>query len=155
MMERIAVLAVLTAALVGCGGGGDDDESVEEVNCADEPRADTYVANLSKEGEAGRLEMVLVSSDPAPPAKGDNSWLVEIVDADGQPVSGATITLTPFMPDHAHGTPIDVVVTPGAEDGMYDAAPVNLWMPGLWQVTVDAQADGVEDSAVFSFCIEG
>ena len=152
-MERIAVTAILAAILAGCGSG-DDDGMVEEVNCADEPRADTYVANLSKEGEAGRLEMVLVSSDPAPPAKGDNSWLVEVNDASGQPVDDATITLTPFMPDHAHGTLIDVVVTPAA-DGMYDAAPVNLWMPGLWQVTVDAEADGVEDSAVFSFCIEG
>lgn len=154
-MARIPLVAILTALVAGCGGGDDDDGAVEPVNCADEPRADIYVANMDKIGEGGQLGFVLVSSDPGPPAKGDNEWVIEVVDGDDQPVSGATITVTPFMPDHGHGTPIDVVVTPDDGDGRYGVGPVNLWMPGLWEVTVDAQSSAGDDSAVFAFCIEG
>lgn len=147
------VLASLALAwLAGCGGG--DDGAVEEVDCSDQPSADTYVANMRKPGEAGQMGVVLVSSDPAPPARGDNAWLIELVDSTDQPISGATLTVTPNMPEHDHGTPIDVVVTPGDSDGLYRASPVNLWMPGVWEITIDARVDRVEDSAVFAFCIE-
>lgn len=103
---RAWCMAVLAALLVGCGGGDAGGTPAEvSVSCADEPRADAYVATMTKAGKNGELNITLVSSDPAPPAKGDNDWVLEILDADNQPVPGATLTVTPSMPDEGHGTP--------------------------------------------------
>ncbi|HLU68919.1 MAG TPA: FixH family protein, partial [Kofleriaceae bacterium] len=122
LSRRTIALPALLAALAlapACGGDDGHGDHEEEVNCAEETRDDTYVANLAKDGERGNLSVVLVESDPGPPAKGDNAWTLQLVDADQQPVDGATVTVTPFMPDHGHGTPIDVEVTPGGGAGMY------------------------------------
>ena len=78
-----------------------------------------------------------------------------MVDSGGAPVDGATLEVTPFMPDHGHGTSINAVVTPSGSNGEYDVTPVNMWMPGYWEVTVDIDDQGTADSAVFKVCIDG
>ena len=55
-LKRAIQPSVLAALLVGCGGGNDDG-TPEEVNCADEPRADTYVANMTKAGKNGAVKI--------------------------------------------------------------------------------------------------
>jgi hypothetical protein len=97
---------------------------------------------------------VLANADPAPPAKGMNTWQLTIKDASGALVDEAAITVKPFMPDHGHGTSIAATITP-ASAGTYTVAPVYLFMAGLWQVTFTATKGATTDSAVFSFCIEG
>ena len=57
------------------------------------------------------------------------------------------------MPDHQHGTPINVVIDPMPTAGQYKLSPVNLRMPGLWQTTIEAQDGNDVDKAVFAFCI--
>jgi hypothetical protein len=154
-------LAAFTAAagmLGGCSDHGSEHHAdAAPVNCAIETRDDEYVAGLEKVGASG-LAVVLVESTPAPPAKGDNTWRLRVLDSAGTPQGGLTVEVTPFMPDHGHGTPIDAEVIALAEPGEYQAGPINLWMPGLWEVTVaaenPAQAE-VSDSVVFRFCIEG
>ena len=37
--------------------------------------------------------------------------------------------------------------------GQYELAPVNLWMPGLWETTISASSATGTDSVVFRFCI--
>lgn len=152
----IALTAVLAATgLVAC----DDDHNHEHadaaaVNCASETRADPYVAGMEASGSNG-YKVVLMSSTPAPPAKGDNEWQLQLVDTGDTPIDGATLELSPFMPDHGHGTPIGAVVTPAGSNGEYTATPVNLWMPGYWEVTVNIDDGGTTDSAVFKVCIDG
>jgi hypothetical protein len=147
---------------VSIGGCGHDDSDghhgdAAPVNCEVETRDDDYVAGLSRTGD-GTIEVVLVESTPAPPAKGNNTWHLRVLDSAGTPLDGLTVQVTPFMPDHGHGTPVTTEVTELAEPGEYEVALVNLWMPGLWEVTVEvddpAQAE-VSDSVVFRFCIEG
>ena len=109
---------------------------------------------LAKGGESSRYEFKLMSSDPAPPARGDNTWVLQLstMAAPATPVSGASLTVTPFMPDHSHGSGDPVIVKPRTEAGQYELSPVNLWMPGLWEVTI--QVNGSEsDRTVFRFCI--
>jgi hypothetical protein len=151
----VRALLFCTALLAACGnkstGGTDTPDAAYD--CATETRADTFSAGMMKVGSQGQLTFKLMSSTPAPPSRGDNTWQIDVVDAQGQPVAGAAVTVTPFMPDHNHGTQIKAVVTEPTP-GHYSAAPVNLWMPGLWQVTVKATpAGGAADAAVFSFCI--
>jgi hypothetical protein len=153
----LAVLMTAAAMLGGCsdhGNGHNDGADAAPVNCEVETRDDEYVAGLEKIGASG-LAVVLVESTPAPPAKNDNTWRLRVLDSAGTPLGGLTVEVTPFMPDHGHGTPINAEVTALAEPGEYQAAPINLWMPGLWEVRVAVESPDVSDSVVFRFCIEG
>jgi hypothetical protein len=71
----------------------------------------------------------------------------------GGAVTGAEVIATPYMPDHGHGTPIKVNVSAIPIPGQYELAPVNLWMPGYWEISIGAMLGGARDSAVFKFCI--
>mgnify|MGYP001552691117 CR=1 FL=1 len=105
-------------------------------------------------GKNGVFETKLMASDPAPPDRGNNTWTVAVSDASGPPVTGATIDVKPYMPDHGHGTPIIATVTDKG-DGSYLITPVNLFMVGLWQVTLTIDQAGKSDQVVYDFCIEG
>jgi hypothetical protein len=151
--DRLLALALVGLAACGSGGGsaqGDDDGTI---NCATDPRAMTYTANMQQAGHMGALSFVLSSSDPAPPTKGNNTWNVKLLDHAGSPVMGATIDVVPFMPDHGHGTSVTPVVTPEADH--YKIDPLYLFMHGLWNVTLTATSGAVTDTAVFTFCIQG
>ncbi len=150
----VSVAAVVLAAgpsLAACAG---DDGHTTEVNCALEERDDEFLAGMQKTG-AGGMTFTLVSATPSPPARDDNTWEIDIATPAG-PFDG-TVTVVPFMPDHRHGTPIEVVVTPVAGTlGRYRATPINLWMPSLWEITVRATPTaGGADAAIFRFCIPG
>jgi hypothetical protein len=154
-----AVVAVVAAW--GCSSPSaspSDAGTVDEspvIGCLNDPRDDTYVQGLAKAGKSGQLQFVLVSSDPAPPAVGNNTWVVKIVDAKGAPVTGATFpSITAFMPDHGHGSQAKPVATDNG-DGTYTITPLYLFMGGLWQITLQAQSGAATDSAVYSFCIQG
>jgi hypothetical protein len=152
-MRTVVATLLVTAA---CGGGSTTPDA-EVVNCATETRADTFVVGLEKAGDAGMLDYKLISADPAPPARNDNSWVIQINAMSGgvvgAPVTGATIGVTPFMPDHQHGAGKAVIVTPLTDAGQYQLSPINMWMPGLWETTIDAQSASGNDTVVFRFCI--
>lgn len=144
--------------IAGCGSepsgaeGSNDTESAV-IGCEGDTRAVAYAANLEQEGDAGLVTFVLVRAEPAPPARGDNDWIVELLNADGEPISDAELTASPFMPEHGHGS--TDVTAPNGSDGEYEIAPVDFFMPGLWRVTLDAETDGGSDSTDYFFCIEG
>jgi hypothetical protein len=154
-MLRLASLLSLCASWAsGCGGTSHDHGGA----CAQETRAESYRAGMEKTGKQGALVFRLLESQPGPPQKGDNTWTLSIQNSGAAPLPGATVTVTPFMPDHGHGSPIRAEVSElamPAGGGQYRVFPINLFMPGLWQITVAAQASGVSDSAVFALCIEG
>ena len=154
-----ALCSILTGALAlslaGCSSDSGSDFADAGFNCDLETRDDTYSMGMSKPGTAG-YQVVLMDSTPAPPAKGNNDWQLQIVDDTGAPADGMDVTVTPFMPDHNHGTPIESEVTPTGSNGEYSVTPVNLWMPGLWRVTVDiGDGSGDVDAVEFFFCING
>lgn len=147
-----SILAVVAAC--GSSGGGSPDASDD---CSADPRADTFTIGLDKHGTAGNLDFVLMSAMPAPPARGDNTWVIEVNAMSsgvvGSPVAGVDMVATPFMPDHQHGTPIPVKVTATTTAGQYQLSPVNMWMPGYWETTLEATAGSVSDTVVFKFCV--
>jgi hypothetical protein len=157
---RRACLVVLTLpivlALAACGGGDDSGDGYDDegnYDCSMEDRADVFAVGLARPGEKGTVTVTLMASTPAPPSRGDNTWSIGLTDGAGAPITGAAVTVTPFMPDHRHGTGIKAKITEQGA-GLYQATPVNLWMPGLWEITVAATpAGGAEDRAVFRFCI--
>jgi uncharacterized GH25 family protein len=110
---------------------------------------------MEQAGKNGILKVRLVSADPAPVAKGNNHWTIQVLDLSGKPVEGAAVQIKPFMPDHGHGTSIQPKVTPG-EAGQFEISNLVLFMPGLWTVTFTVTTPTpTTDTAVFGFCIGG
>jgi hypothetical protein len=130
---------------------GDDPEPL---TCEDDERAEAFTVDLAKTGE--RHTVKIVEATPAEPARGDNTWTVELLDGDGNPEDGATMDLRPWMPDHGHGSPVEEEVT-DLGGGEYEIKSLNLFMPGLWQVTFDlsdaSDSEDAPDEVMFSICI--
>jgi hypothetical protein len=145
-------LITLVIVVIGCSGGGAAGPDAN-IGCQFDSRAMTYAPGMQLSGTGGVLKFAIESATPAPPLKGNNSWSVKILDGSGAAVTGATMTAVPFMPDHGHGTQVTPVVTPDGDS--YTVAPLYLFMPGLWQVTLDATSAAGDDSVKFDFCIAG
>jgi hypothetical protein len=147
--------SVLMLGLAACGTDDGDDEMM--VDCATVTDVDTFVVGLDHPGDKGVYDFKLMSATPAPPARGFNTWVVQVSSMNagvvGAPVDGATIKVTPFMPAHMHGSGVEVVIMPMTEPGQYQLDPVNLWMQGVWETTVRATVDTTTDLTVFKFCI--
>ncbi len=152
-MRTLTLTLLAIAPLTGAclGGGSSSDDTEEPVNCATET-ADQYTVGLEKMGAV--LDVKMMSALPAPPARGDNEWIIHIETLSGAaPVTGATIDVTPFMPKHQHGTPVDVQIQAMPSAGEYKLSPVNLWMPGVWETTIEMSSSSGTDSVVYKFCI--
>jgi hypothetical protein len=160
MSRLLAFTLVAAIAAVACSGDDDDTRngggtSGPATGCAAETRKDIYTAGMTK--PAGQYQVKIVQSDPGPPVKGKMTTMVlEIADANGQPVDGATVTVTPFMPDHGHGSARRVIVKPQG-NGRYEVSDIWLSMAGLWTLTVSVQpaGGGPIQEVVFSFCLDG
>lgn len=151
---------VASCCVAGCsssdgtsnGPNGSSGSDGTKITCENDER-DVYVANLRKPGQGGALTFVLAESVPAPPAKGRNNWTVRVLDRSGTALSGAAISVNSLMPAHGHSASTPAIVTPSGDS--YTIAPITLFMPGLWEVKLDADASGIRDTVVFKLCIAG
>lgn len=141
--------------LGACEGDGDDmndADSSEPITCVDDERAEDFTVNLSKMGTGSSV--TIVDAMPAMPDRGDNTWTVRIADAAGTPEESMVVSLRPWMPDHGHGSPVEPVIT-DLGGGEYRIESLNLFMPGLWQITFTLETPaGAADEVMFSICIE-
>lgn len=145
--DSASPIAAAGALSVEAGGAG----GAAQIACADEVRAVPYEAGLELASELG-MRVTLVESRPAPHV-GDHAWTLQVVDVDGQPVVGASVKVSPFMPDHHHGSPL-IAVAKERDDGLYVAEPVELIMPGYWRTTVRVTTEAWTDSVPIPLCIE-
>ena len=151
----LVALAAAAAMMAGCGSGQPGTPDALDIGCQNDTRAMTYTANMQLQGVSKFLTFVLEQSVPAPPIKGTNTWTLKVLDGSAQPVSDASLTVKPFMPDHGHGTSVVPQVAPAGD--AYTISNLYLFMAGLWQVTITVTTpSGTQnDAAVFSFCVEG
>jgi hypothetical protein len=164
---RLLVLSLSLASALpaaAChGGGGMTPDASEALACVNSGRGDTYAVGLEHMGMNDAFDFKLMSAMPAPPMLNLNTWVIQINwGATGAAVTGASLIVTPFMPDHQYGadayTPqIQELSTPG----QYQISDINTWMPGYWEITIGATitldpmtGEMVEDSAVYKFCIQ-
>jgi hypothetical protein len=151
-------MPVLAACATSTGGGGTAGAGTGAATdsiCASDPRAMAYTVGLAQPSKDKTMDAVFVDASPAPPSKGENSWTLKLTNAQGSPVDGATITATPFMPDHGHGSSVTPTVTPMGS-GAYQVGNLDLFMPGIWTVTLSIKPpSGAVETVVFSFCIDG
>lgn len=171
-VRRGSALALVCGLSVACGAGNTSasDRAITPEDAAQpdlpfavvdevspdpaDPRADVYVAGMRKTGANGLVRVVLVAADPAPPFRGQSTWTLYVSDPNGFGIPDATVTLTPYVPDHGHGAAVKPTITAGDLPGLYVATPVNLTMQVLWVTTVAVTLpDGRSDSVEFGFLI--
>lgn len=114
----------------------------------------TALAGCSSESASAESEATLQASDgpfagtlmitPSPPRVGQHHVVVVLSEEEmGEPLEGATVLLSPWMPAHGHGTPD--VEAHEEEPGVYVADDVWLNMPGVWDLRVHVEAEAQGD----------
>lgn len=156
------VLLYLGAALIACGNDhdhdGDDHADAGPVSTADAGTAlqgDEYIAGMEKVSTDGHFRIALVESTPIPQDLTLYTWVLEVRDADGQPIDGASVVAEPTMPDHGHGT--FPITTPGvASDGVgrFTLTDMDLFMAGVWQIELRITAGELNDTVFFHFVLD-
>jgi hypothetical protein len=112
------------------------------------PVADEFVLPLTKQSLDQGLSATLVEASPSPPARGNNTWLIELSDADGNPVEDLTLKARLFMPQHRHGTsPTQVRAT--EVPGEYEVDRMNFIMGGVWEVRLYADTLAADREVFF------
>ena len=174
-MHRLAPLILV--AVAGCGGNGKPppldltpappDMTMLVGKLCSDARADVWTlpaAPITKASKNGAFTVSLLSSAQSPPLIGDlTTWTLQIADAHGAMVNGATFSTTcpnnlvrpvcPWMPDHGHGTDAIANVMPGSSAGQYTITPLYLFMAGYWTITASIADGATTDSVVFSVCL--
>jgi hypothetical protein len=145
---RARILIAMAALALACSSS-----QPAAAICATDPRVETFSPGLASKGAAGMTVKILTAT-PAPVQQGLNDWVIELLDANGQPLDGATIDVKPTMPDHGHGSPTVATVTPQGQ-GRYDLSNINLSMRGVWLVTLVVSSTQGGDQVSFTFCVDG
>ena len=87
---------------------------------------------------------VELTTDPSPPHKGSNVVLVKLTGQDGQPITGAKVTVTFYMaamPAMGMAAMKTAINASDKSGGIYEGKG-DLGSGGTWQVTIRAQKDG-------------
>jgi hypothetical protein len=156
-------LTLLLAPLVlpACSGGGGSpdggpDAGAVVITCQNDPRVSAYTPGMSVASPDGTLHFALEQGDPAPPARGTNTWTVKLSDASGNPPAGVQLEAVPFMPDHGHGSSVTPTATANG-DGTWTIDNLYFFMPGVWRITLTAAPPdgGAGESGQFLFCVPG
>jgi hypothetical protein len=128
--RSLLVAAALALAGAGCGDG---------TNTSSQP-------DLAARG----LMVLTVATTPDPPRTGQNTMTIDVKRADGQPVTGAQLTVDPQMPAHGHGsTEVPQITDEG--QGRYRAFPVTFQMPGAWRVTIVVKAGADTETKIVDY----
>jgi hypothetical protein len=155
------LLAFVAYCATGCGSAEEAAPTppAPTVSCVGDPRLDSSTDELDKSGELGLLSFRFFDLEPSPPAKGNNTFHVQVTDAAGASIQ-CDLRVDSRMPDHGHGTSVEPVITSDPSLGTFTIRPLYLFMPGVWRLTFSAFDDATEsapmlDRAVLHFCVEG
>jgi len=159
-MKRLTLpLLTALACLVSSGCAHDEESHNNNTPPTGKVEAcggdtDVFAPGLVLAGAKGQVKVTLLQSEPQVLSKGDHQWRVMVSNANGAAMPDAVLAVTPFMPEHNHGTTVAAAVTKGAVPGEFVLNPVNLFMVGLWRVTIDVTDQAAEDSVVFRVCVK-
>ncbi len=108
---------------------------------------------MGRQGFGRRVSATIEDSVP-PPRRADLRWIVRIDDSSGLPITGGDVVVTTWMPDHFHPAAKPAIVTELGE-GRYEVDPINLFMPGLWEIVIATTTDSIaRDEVLFVFCVD-
>lgn len=83
-----------------------------------------------------------------------HSWHVRVLDRDGEILELEELNVYGGMPEHDHGLPTQPEVTARLDNGDYLLEGVRFHMQGHWQLQVELQFAGVDDTAIIDFDLQ-
>lgn len=96
-----------------------------------------------------RISARLISASPTQPRKYENNWVLEFIDAEGQPIEDIEVDPEePWMDVHGHGGDWEPTVVEREEPGQLELDRINLKMPGPWRLTLNASSKEADISDV-------
>jgi hypothetical protein len=101
-------------------------------------------------GKPGGNLLVWIFSNPNPPSSGDNTLEAFVTDANGQPITDATVSFDINMTNMNHGK--NVVTASSLGNGHY-SGDVHFLMGGPWRVIVAIERAGQTDTVRFDFMV--
>jgi hypothetical protein len=154
-LARLYAPATVALALSVCACS-DEGGTTTPNQCEDSPTAtDEIGVGLTKAGASGTVQLKLMATEPAKPARGENRWTVQLLDSNGAPQASALVTrVRPWMPDHGHGTSVVPEIGDTDGEGFVAVDRIDFRMPGVWTLTFDVEQNGTSDSATFGVCID-
>ncbi len=149
--RKLFVFIIVLLLLAGCGirsqqGGAahHDDDGHHHGTVAGQPHEST--AATTGKG----IYNIEISLHESKLDVGVNSFDLFIRGKNRKGITGADVTVTPWMPEMGHGAFTDPsVVEKGG--GMYTVNNVVLVMGGRWEFRVEVNKDGISDKTVFDF----
>lgn len=82
-----------------------------------------------------------------------HDWVFHVQNAEGDPIDGATVSVTGGMPKHNHGLPTIPRMTQSLGNGDYVLEGMRFHMNGYWELTVTVDVGGRRDTVVISLTI--
>ena len=83
-----------------------------------------------------------------------HSWHVRVLDRDDEVLELEELNVFGGMPEHDHGLPTQPEVTTRLDDGDYLLEGVRFHMQGHWQLQIELQYAGVDDTAIIDFDLQ-
>jgi YtkA-like len=107
----------------------------------------TPVPNLQSGvmSENGLFRASWASTPATPPINAVHEWVLHVETAEGEPATGAIITVDGDMPAHGHGMPTQPEVTEDRGNGDYLVEGMSFQMGGYWIVDFTITFDGQTD----------
>ena len=75
-------------------------------------------------------------------------WILSVTDRDGEPVTGAILTVAGGMPAHDHGLPTSPRVTRELQPGRYLLEGLRFHMNGEWHIEIAIEVGELRDVAL-------
>ncbi len=144
------IIAIVVLLLAGCTAGN-------EMQQPEHAAADHHQVDFAKHIEGSTLmftekglfgvEMVIPDTKLK---TGVNSLDLIVHDRAHADIEGATVTITPWMPEMGHGAFSSPEVTEKG-GGLYSVGNIIMVMGGHWELRVAIKKDDLEDRVVFDF----
>lgn len=83
-----------------------------------------------------------------------HSWVVQVKDPNGNPVTGAKINISGGMPMHGHGLPTTPQITKSLGAGKYLLEGIRFNMGGWWQMNLAIESGGQKDKVAFNLMLK-
>jgi len=80
-----------------------------------------------------------------------HSWHIRVVDRDDEILELEELNVFGGMPEHDHGLPTQPEVTMRLDNGDYLLEGVRFHMQGHWELQIEFQYAGVDDTAIIDF----
>jgi hypothetical protein len=83
-----------------------------------------------------------------------HSWHIRVVDRDDEILELEELNVFGGMPEHDHGLPTQPQVTRRLDNGDYLLEGVRFHMQGHWELQIEFQYAGVDDTAIIDFDLQ-